>query len=47
MKKSKTFRLDPEICEILERQAKENRRSQADQIEYLIEQEEKKHGKKN
>lgn len=41
-KTPKTFRLDDKIYEILIAQAKRSRRSQAGQIEYLVEQEENK-----
>ena len=45
MKKSYTFRLEEKVKETLENQATKNHRSQAGQIEHLIEQEERKNKK--
>lgn len=42
MKHSRTFRLSDEAFETLVKQAQREHRSQAAQIEYLIEQEEKR-----
>lgn len=45
MKSHRSFRMDDEIFEILRKQAEHERRSMGAQIEYLVEQEEKKSAK--